>query len=64
MSKISRRAFSGAVLAAPAVAVAQEQNIPARPARMELPAWKAPAAGGDPFDLPALPSPRTRWAVA
>jgi hypothetical protein len=64
MSEISRRAFSGAVLAAPAVAVAQEQNIPARPARMELPAWKAPAAGGDPFDLPEPPSPRTRWAVA
>jgi hypothetical protein len=62
MKKLSRRAFSGVVLAAPAVA-AQEQSAPARPAKEDLPAWNGPAAGGDAFALPGAPSPRTKWVV-
>jgi hypothetical protein len=44
-------------------AVAQESSPPARPARLDLPAWNRSASGGDRFELPGPPSPRTRWAV-
>jgi hypothetical protein len=64
MNKISRRTFSGVVLSAPAVAAAQERNTSASPAKVDLPPWKEPAAGGDRFELPGPPSPRTKWAVA
>ena len=68
MKKISRRAFSGAVLTASAAAAQQSSPqqgaaSPASPARMELPPWKGSAEGGDRFELPGAPSPRTRWVV-
>jgi hypothetical protein len=63
LKKISRRVFSGSILSASAVA-AQQSSSPAPPARLDLPAWQPAAAGGDRFELPGPPSPRTRWAVA
>ena len=65
MKKISRRAFSGAVLSASALAAAQ-QGVPATPQspeRFDLPSWASSPAGGDPFDFPGAPSLRTRWNV-
>jgi len=54
MMRISRRSF-GAVLSASALA-AQE--------RTELPAWPGSAeGGGDRFELPGAPLPRTKWNV-
>jgi hypothetical protein len=61
MDKLSRRAFSGVVLSASALA-AQEPG-PAAPAKVDLPQWKRSAGGGDRFDLPGAPSPRTKWTV-
>jgi len=63
MNKISRRTFSGAVLSSTALAAAQEHTEAAHPAKLELPPWKAPPAGGDSFEFPGPPSPRTRWNV-
>jgi len=62
MKKFSRRTFSGAVLSASALA-AQEPSDPANPARVDLPAWKGSPGGGDHFEFPGPPSPRTRWTV-
>jgi hypothetical protein len=62
MKKISRRVFSGAMLSVPAAAAQQGASGPPPP-RIDLPAWKASAAGGDRFRLPGPPSPRTRWVV-
>jgi hypothetical protein len=60
--KVSRRAFSGAVLTGSALAAAAAQE---NPSKLELPAWKASSAtGGDAFELPNPPSPRTKWSVA
>ncbi|MGO9231134.1 MAG: hypothetical protein ACLQKA_18245 [Bryobacteraceae bacterium] len=60
--KLSRRAFSGTVLSAAALA-AQERSDPANSATVELPPWKASSAGGDRFEFPGTPSPRTKWTV-
>ncbi len=62
MKKFSRRTFSGAVLSASALA-GQERSDPANPARVDLPPWKESPAGGDRFEFPGAPSPRTRWTV-
>jgi hypothetical protein len=65
MNKVSRRAFSGAVLSATALA-AQDGSGPAAPAsptKLDLPSWNPSLGGGDPFDLPGKPSPRTKWTV-
>jgi len=64
MKRISRRAFSGAVLSASAVAAAQERTTPANPGRVDLPAWKAPAAGGESFEVPGPATARTMWTIA
>jgi len=57
MKKISRRAFSGAVLSASAIAAAAQE-------RTQLPPWKESSAGGDLFEFPGVPSPRgPRWNV-
>ena len=66
MEKVSRRVFSGAVLSATALA-AQEGGTganPAAPAKVDLPSWKPSPVGGDGFDLPNKPSPRTKWSVS
>ena len=66
MKKVSRRAFSGAVLSATALAAAQESGGPANPAspaKVDLPSWKPSPAGGDRFEFPGKPSPRTKWTV-
>jgi hypothetical protein len=66
MNKVSRRAFSGAMLSATALAAAQEGGAPANPpspAKLDLPLWKPSPGGGDRFELPGKPSPRTKWAV-
>jgi hypothetical protein len=64
MKKISRRAFSGVVLSAPAIATAaQERGDAANPGKVDLPAWKGSSAGGDGFEFPGAASPRTRWNV-
>jgi hypothetical protein len=63
MQKISRRTFAGAVLSTSALAAAQEPGNPANPAKLDLPPWKGSSAGGDGFELPGPPSPRTRWTV-
>jgi hypothetical protein len=63
MKNISRRTFSGAVLTASALAAPQEQGNPANPARVDLPAWQGSPAGGEAFELPGAPSPRTKWIV-
>jgi hypothetical protein len=62
MNRFSRRAFSGVVLSASALA-AQERSEPASPARVDLPPWKGSSGGGDGFELPGPPSPRTKWTV-
>jgi hypothetical protein len=62
MKKVSRRAFSGAVLTASALA-AQERSQAANPGRVDLPPWQRSSAGGDGFEFPGAPSPRTRWNV-
>jgi len=62
MKKVSRRAFSGALLSASAL-VAQERGQPANSAPLDLPAWNGSSAGGDAFEFPGPPSPRTRWNV-
>lgn len=62
MRKVSRRAFSGALLGTPAVAAAVQEGAAAAGA-IELPEWKGGEAGGDRFELPGPPSPRTRWNV-
>ena len=65
MNKVSRRAFSGAMLSATALA-AQEGRAPANSpslAKVDLPSWKPSAGGGDRFELPGKPSPRTKWNV-
>jgi len=63
MKKVSRRMFSGAMLSASALVAAQESSAPANPARVDLPPWKGSSAGGDGFEFPGAPSPRTRWNV-
>jgi Glycosyl hydrolase family 30 beta sandwich domain len=66
MEKVSRRAFSGAMLSATALAAAQESSGPANPAspaKVDLPSWKPSPAGGDRFEFPGKPSPRTKWTV-
>jgi len=63
MKKVSRRAFSGAVFSASALAKAQEQRDPGNPAKVDLPPWKGSSAGGETFEFPGAPSPRTRWNV-
>ena len=62
MNQFSRRTFSGAVLSASALA-AQQRSDPANPVRVDLPPWKGSSAGGDHFELPGPPSPRTKWTV-
>ena len=62
MKKVSRRAFSGALLTASALA-AQDGERPANGAVLDLPPWEASAAEGEPFAFPGPPSPRTRWNV-
>lgn len=62
MSKVSRRAFSGALLAASTL-VAQDGAQTGDPAQTELPHWTPGPAGGDPFIFPGPPSPRTKWNV-
>ncbi len=65
MKKVSRRVFSGTLLSAAAAQQSAGQTVtPATPARIELPAWKGSAAGGERFELPGPPTPRTRWVVA
>jgi hypothetical protein len=64
MKKVSRRMFSGALLSAPVLAVAQERVNAAKPAKMALPEWAATPAGGEGFELPGPPPTRTKWAVA
>ena len=66
MKKVSRRAFSGAMLSASALAAAQERGgtaNPANPAKVDLPPWQASPAGGDRFEFPGAPSPRTKWIM-
>jgi hypothetical protein len=63
MKSFSRRTFSGAVLSASALAAAQERSEPVNAARVDLPPWKASPAGGDGFEFPGAPSPRTKWTV-
>ncbi len=63
MSKVSRRVFSGALLSAPALA-AQGRPQTVNSAGVELPHWSKAPAGGDAFNFPGPPSPRTRWIVA
>jgi hypothetical protein len=63
MEKVSRRAFSGVVLSASALAAAQDRSDTASPSKVELPPWKASSGGGDRFEFPGAPSPRTRWNV-
>ncbi len=63
MNEFSRRVFSGGLLSAPALAVAQDRPNPLRPAPTELPPWKPSADAGDPFEFPGAPSLRTRWVV-
>ncbi len=63
MKKISRRAFSGALLSVPAVMAAQERSQPATPAGVDLPPWQRTSSDGDRFEFPGAPSPRTRWNV-
>lgn len=58
--KLTRRTFSGVLLSAPAVA--QERPQPAAPVRIDLPPAQS-SSGGEPFELPGPPSPRTRWNV-
>ncbi len=61
MSKVSRRAFSGVLFSASALAA---QNAPQKAATpLDLPAWTKAPAGGDPFLFPGPTSPRTRWNV-
>jgi len=62
MEKLSRRAFSGVVLSASALA-AQEPAAPAQPAKLDLPQWKGSPGAGDSFEFPGAPSPRTKWLV-
>ncbi len=62
MKKVSRRVFSGAMLSASALR-AQEPGDPLNPARVDLPSWKGSPAGGDGFEFPGPPSPRTKWTV-
>jgi hypothetical protein len=62
MKKFSRRTFSGVVLSASALA-AQERSDPANPARVDLPRWTGSPGGGDHFEFPGPPSPRTKWTV-
>ena len=63
MSEVSRRAFSGVLLSASALA-AQDGAQPGGTAAVDLPVWpRSPANGGDTFVLPGPPSPRTRWNV-
>ena len=61
--KVTRRAFSGAVLSATALAAQEQRSDPAGSARLELPSWKVSPAAGDGFDFPGTPSPRTKWTV-
>ena len=61
MSEVSRRAFSGALLSAPVLAA--QDRPPAVAAVVELPQWRTAPAGGDGFQFPGPPSPRTRWVV-
>jgi O-glycosyl hydrolase len=61
--KISRRDFHATLLSASAVAQAANQDSPAPPPKLALPASPAVAAGGEPFDFPLPPSQRLRWKV-
>jgi hypothetical protein len=61
--KVSRRTFSGAMLSASALAAAQEPGGTAAPAKVDLPPWKTSGAGGESFEFPGPPPPRTRWDV-
>jgi hypothetical protein len=69
MQKVSRRAFSGAVLSATALAATQEPRPPAQPAppalpaKLDLPPWTASPTSGHAFDFPGKPSPRIKWIV-
>jgi hypothetical protein len=63
MEKVSRRTFSGVVLSASALAAAQDRSDTASPSKLDLPPWKASSGGGDRFEFPGAPSPRTRWNV-
>ena len=52
MKKVSRRAFSGAMLSVPALA-AQDAGQPANPGGVDLPPWQAVGSGGgDRFEVP------------
>jgi len=62
MKKVSRRAFSGAMLSVPALA-AQDAGQPANAGGLDLPPWQPSQGEGDRFELPGPPSPRTRWTV-
>jgi hypothetical protein len=62
MSKISRRGFSGLLLSAPALG-AQDRPGGENPPAVDLPPWNTAPSGGDAFQFPAPPSPRTRWAI-
>jgi hypothetical protein len=61
--KISRRDFHTTLLSASAVAQAANQDAPAPPQKLTLPAGPAVVTGGEAFDFPLPPSPRLRWKV-
>ena len=61
--KISRRDFHTTLLSASAVAQAATQDTPAPAQKITSPAGPSVAAGGEPFDFPLPPSPRSRWKV-
>jgi hypothetical protein len=63
MKKVSRRAFSGALLSAPALAAAAQERAEPVSAELDLPEWNGSQSGGESFELPGPPSPRTRWNV-
>jgi hypothetical protein len=62
MSEVSRRTFSGLLLAAPAVA-AQDRAANPDAAILNLPDWAPLPPGGDAFIFPGPASPRTRWNI-
>jgi len=61
--KISRRDFHTTLFSASAVAQAATQDAPASAQKLTLAAGPALATGGEPFDFPLPPSPRSRWKV-
>ena len=62
MRKVSRRAFSGAMLSA-SVLAAQEGGGAPNPPALDLPPWTGSQTEGDRFEFPGPPSPRTKWTV-